>query len=1539
LGLSSEILVGLTTTGNFGADGNSVISLSSDGRVVAVNDILNDTNGTDTGQVRVFELSANVWRQRGQLINGKTIASYGLGYNIALSGNGNIIAASSLTRPSPRNGEILVYEFSANANSWIQMGQDISGVGGANYNDLGFSMSLSLDGTTLAAGYRSATPSRVEIYTFNSSSRTWSLPINNVIYGSAIDQYFGWNIKLSGDGNTIVIGGIGYGAPIGNTSNGIGSVSVFKYNGTSWPKLGQTIYGASANDLFGQWVQISNDGTIISAGGSITGVRVYKLSSNVWTQIGQVLNGTGVAPNLGLAGHALSGDGTTLFQMINKSGGNLSRVYGIIDNNLNTPNKQWLMYLNTLSSISGDDLTIKPDARRNLLLEVSGNNNIFIKKGTTSYNLTNLITGDASFSNVDVSRNLNPLISTQALGTGGNVTISGGYIIHSFTTPRSYTGSSGFIPAFSGNVEVLLVGGGGGGGSNLGGGGGGGGVIYMPSVSVVAGTSYPVVVGAGGSSGNNGEVSRVFDASAAGGGTSGSWPNGDGSIGGSGGGAAANDSAAYNSRINQGGASSGNSLGPNSGFIYGNRGGHMTSIRLTGPTRAAGGGGAGGQAVDTNSNITGNTGQTGMGSGGVGIPNSILGTTYYWAGGGGGGAWDYQVGGYGGLGGGGGGAGKGGVGLGGGSALYSGANGSLGSNAIGGAGGANTGGGGGGGTYISGLGGAGGSGIVVIRYSPSLGIYTKAWGNAYIRDISVTNMSVSETISNVRQIIPQITNDISTSLGNSSNIWQRAFINDLSGISSINGTSWSTTGLRGPRGLAGQPGLSGPPGPPGPPGAIGSAGTTITGTWRDISNLTLTTYNRIYQNLNMYPKYELNISYLTWLQHKARAERSGKTLAVILDASQNQQVKIIAGGSSVYIGGLRTSNSSTADGKTSADWQWVNGDTWSYTNFSSGEPNSTGEQYIEMWPSGAWNDTNGNYGQQAVYMSYEDPSWNAVTGYYGLAKDAYPSLNPYSNGDLAVITLTLRNLEMGIMRWNAIAWSPELRIFTVGSYTGTGVMTSRDGITWTSHNQLNGETRNSIVWSSQLKLFVAVLGGGSVATSSDGINWTFRGLGFSNAAWYSVCWAAELGIFVAVGLVGTNNRVMTSTDGINWTRGTNIPQSDWLNVVWSPELKIFVAVSVGTANYAMTSSNGINWTMQTNSLFNYEWRSLCWSPQLGIFVALGQQKILISNNGINWNFYSSTTTIGENSICWSPELGLFFSTGGGGQLATSSNGINWTTRTSSGYGYNSICWSPELGMFVAVSTQGYVLTSSLKGRPPTSYNVFDSSFNRIDENGKWDFQNMNVTTLTVNGATVNSDDRLKHNEVVITNGLKIIDRLTPKFYQKTQVMLDASYNGDLNGHAWSHEAGLIAQEVLQISDLSYVVGGGDYYEQKYIYNRQTNDLSANYYELSNNYYEPSANYYELSNNYYEVSYNYYEVSNNYYEISTNYYEPSANNYEISYNLVAKAYNLNYNSVFVYGLAAIKELHTKVKAQESTILNQKNIISSLLARVEALENKY
>ena len=1036
---------------------------------------------------------------------------------------------------------------------------------------------------------------------------------------------------------------------------------------------------------------------------------------------------------------------------------------------------------------------------------------------------------DLSAGNIDVSTSIIPFAvgsggGTALSATGGTVTISGAYTIHSFTT----TGTSAFVPAFNGSVEVLIVGGGGGGGSNLGGGGGAGGVIWIPATNVISGTSYPVVVGTGGPSGTSGLASSVFGATAAGGGTSGSWPSGSGTAGGSGGGAPANDGA-----INQGGGTSGNSLGTNNGTanvgtIYGNRGGHMTTGRTSGPTRAAGGGGAGGQGLDTNSNTTGDTGRTGMGSGGVGVVNAILGPSHYWGGGGGGASWDNQIGGYGGLGGGGGGGGAGsptiGVGLGGGSALNSGANGSLNMNTTGGAGGANTGGGGGGGNHSTGLGGTGGSGIVVIRYltssgsgstaNSSLGLSTKYWGNAYIRDVSASAIELSGNI------IPSINNTLS--LGSSLRRWNRVFVDNLN-VSTINGAAYTS----------------------------GGGGGVFSITSDMIPSITNT--------------YDLGSTSCYW--------------------------------NNAYINNLRASN---------RVYQEISGDI----------------------------------------------SWSAVNGHYGLAKDAYPGLNPLSSGDLAVRTWIPRLTEptwttgtgLSQLQWSSVCWSPYLGLFTslASGTDGSTIyksMWSVDGEHWNDSQGVdyNNTLFTSICWSQEKYMFVAVANSGDrrLAYSYNGKKW-FQW--FNQAIiplptnnWSSICWSQELRIFVAVADDGGTNRVATGgatggETGIeNWT--TYVPVSEnnrWTSVCWSAELRLFVAVAREGTNRVMTSRTGHSWSLVLVSTPS-TWSSICWSKELGIFVAVatsGSFNVMTSNNGINWTAISSGIDSSWNSVCWSGELEVFVAVAGNGtnRVMSSSNGITWTARTAAqANNWRSICWSPELGLFVAVSTNGSnrSMRTSLKSRPPTSYNVFNREFitnitfgfNSIDETGKWTFQSIYSPTMTVQSANVNSDDRLKHNEVVITNGLDVIDRLNPKFYKKTLTLLDASYNGDLSGQSWSYEAGLIAQEVLQIPDLSFAVSGGDYYQE-----------TINYYDIS----------YILRNQSNDPSTNYYDPSTNHI-ISSN-YDISAN-YDISYNLIKQPYSLNYNSVFTYGIAAIKELHAKVKIQETTNLDEQ--LNSLIERIEAL----
>jgi hypothetical protein len=83
-------------------------------------------------------------------------------------------------------------------------------------------------------------------------------------------------------------------------------------------------------------------------------------------------------------------------------------------------------------------------------------------------------------------------VEGSTMATGGSVTTSGGYRIHTFTS-----GSTSFTMTYPGTVEVLLVGGGGG-GAQIGGGGGAGGFIYEQQNSLPAGT-YTVSVGTGGS--------------------------------------------------------------------------------------------------------------------------------------------------------------------------------------------------------------------------------------------------------------------------------------------------------------------------------------------------------------------------------------------------------------------------------------------------------------------------------------------------------------------------------------------------------------------------------------------------------------------------------------------------------------------------------------------------------------------------------------------------------------------------------------------------------------------------------------------------------------------------------------------------------------------------------------------------------------------------------------------------------------------------------------------------------------------------------
>ncbi len=95
------------------ASGYSV-SLSSDGSVVAIGAIHNAGNGTNSGHVRVYKNVANVWTQVGADINGEAASDLS-GLSVSLSANGAVIANGAPLNigNGSYSGHVRVYDLSA----------------------------------------------------------------------------------------------------------------------------------------------------------------------------------------------------------------------------------------------------------------------------------------------------------------------------------------------------------------------------------------------------------------------------------------------------------------------------------------------------------------------------------------------------------------------------------------------------------------------------------------------------------------------------------------------------------------------------------------------------------------------------------------------------------------------------------------------------------------------------------------------------------------------------------------------------------------------------------------------------------------------------------------------------------------------------------------------------------------------------------------------------------------------------------------------------------------------------------------------------------------------------------------------------------------------------------------------------------------------------------------------------------------------------------------------------------------------------------
>ncbi len=313
----SWIQRGLDIDGNMADEwlGHSV-SLSSDGNTVAISALTaNNTLGLTSGVVRVFDWNGAAWVRRGADLEGEgdLITTFDFpdffGYEISISSDGNVVAAGGPNNDGngSSSGHIRVFEW--NGTNWIQRGSDIDGV--ANASEFGHSISISADGSIVAAGARNDDTNgndagHVRVFEWNGT--TW-MQRGSTINGDAADHEMGDAVSLSDNGNVLAVG-----APEAPT----GIVRVFDWDGSDWMQRGVDILGEEVGDSWGNAISLSADGNILSAGASSnTGsgflaghARVFAWDGAAWIQQGMDLD---AEASLDIFGGAvsLSGDGHT----------------------------------------------------------------------------------------------------------------------------------------------------------------------------------------------------------------------------------------------------------------------------------------------------------------------------------------------------------------------------------------------------------------------------------------------------------------------------------------------------------------------------------------------------------------------------------------------------------------------------------------------------------------------------------------------------------------------------------------------------------------------------------------------------------------------------------------------------------------------------------------------------------------------------------------------------------------------------------------------------------------------------------------------------------------------------------------------------------------------------------------------------------------------------------------------------------------------------------------------------------------------------
>ncbi|MCH8316334.1 MAG: FG-GAP repeat protein [Planctomycetes bacterium] len=242
------------------------ISVCISGDVIVIGSPQHGGNGISSGAAYVFRYNGSTWEEEMKLLPSDAASGDAFGRGVFVSGDLAVVGAYLNDDAGGSSGSAYVYRFDSGGGRWNEEAK-LTASDGAAGDQFGLSVSIGGDLAVIGAhrdGDAGGSSGSAYVYRFDSEEGRWNEEAKLAASDAEGGDRFGISVSLSND--RIAIGARGN----DDAGNDTGSAYIFRSeDGGIWIEEAKlTASDATAGDLFGRAVSVSDDTVVIGASGN-----------------------------------------------------------------------------------------------------------------------------------------------------------------------------------------------------------------------------------------------------------------------------------------------------------------------------------------------------------------------------------------------------------------------------------------------------------------------------------------------------------------------------------------------------------------------------------------------------------------------------------------------------------------------------------------------------------------------------------------------------------------------------------------------------------------------------------------------------------------------------------------------------------------------------------------------------------------------------------------------------------------------------------------------------------------------------------------------------------------------------------------------------------------------------------------------------------------------------------------------------------------------------------------------------------------------